>query len=123
MSLRRMVMGFLQIVRPIYFALIGFSPMAIGLLLSIATVIAALHHISFGLLSDRYGRKPFFILGGLFATVRLIIFAISTDFWLLALGQGIGALGEGVGAGQPVVSGYIIDKTNTRQRMTTFNTL
>ena len=35
MSARRMTMGFLGVVRAIYFALLGSSPLTIGLLLSI----------------------------------------------------------------------------------------
>jgi MFS family permease len=123
MSSRRVVMGFLGIIRSIYFALLGFSPVEIGLLLSLATLVSALHSITFGMLSDRFGRKPFFVLGGIFATLRMVILAITTDFWLLALGQGLGALGEGAGAGQPVVSGYISDKTEVRQRASVFSTL
>ena len=123
MSVRRIAMGFLQVMRAIYFAQIGFSPIEIGLLLSIATFVSAIHHITFGILSDRLNRKPFLILGGIFATIRMIIFAISTDFWILALGQGIGAMGEGVGAGQPVVSGYIAEKTNIEKRASIFSTL
>lgn len=116
-------MGFLQIVRAIYFALLGFSPLAIGFLLSVGTAVSALHHISFGVLSDRYGRKPFLLLGGIFATSRLVIFAATRSFWLIALGQGLGAMGEGVGAGQPVVSGYIGDKVGSRERVSVFSTL
>jgi len=123
MSFRRIDMGFLQILRSIYFALLGFTPVEIGLLLSFATLISAIHHILFGYLSDRYGRKPFLILGSIFATARLAIFATSSDFWMLALGQGIGAMGEGAGAGQPVVSGYITDKTEVRHRASVFSTL
>jgi DHA1 family multidrug resistance protein-like MFS transporter len=123
MSFRRIAMGFLMIIRSIYFSLLGFSPVEIGLLLSIGTFISALHHISFGYLSDKYGRKPFLILGGIFATLRLIIFAISNNFWMLALGQGIGAMGEGAGAGQPVVSGYIADKTTLKDRGSIFGFL
>lgn len=123
MASRHVVEGFLQVVRAIYFALLGFSPIAIGILLSVATFVSAIHSITFGLLSDRFGRKPFLLLGGFFATMRMVIFAFSADFWLLALGQGIGALGEGVGAGQPVVSGYIADKTNSRERASVFTTL
>jgi DHA1 family multidrug resistance protein-like MFS transporter len=123
MSARRIGMGFLQVVRVIYFALLGFSPVEIGFLLSIATFVSAIHHVTFGMLSDRYGRKIFFILGGIFATMRMVIFALSSDFWMLALGQGVGAMGEGAGAGQPVVSGYIADKTDMRNRPSTFSTL
>jgi MFS family permease len=123
MASRRVMMGFLQVVRAIYFALLGFDPIAIGVLLSIATFVSAVHSIVFGFLSDRFGRKAFLLLGALFAAMRLVIFALSTDFWLLALGQGIGALGEGVGAGQPVVSAYIADKANNRKLASVFGTL
>jgi MFS family permease len=123
MSLRRIAMGSLQVVRAIYFALLGYSPIEIGLLLSIATFVSAIHHITFGMLSDKFGRKLFFIFGGVFATMRMIIFAASSDFWMLAIGQGIGAMGEGAGAGQPVVYGYIADKTNIEKRSSIFSTL
>jgi len=103
--------------------LLGFSPFIIGLLFSVATATTAFHHISFGILSDRYGRKTFLLLGSIFATLRLVIFATTQDFWLLALGQGLGAMSEGAGAGEPVVSGYIADKTKTKERVSVFSTL
>jgi DHA1 family multidrug resistance protein-like MFS transporter len=123
MSMRRIAMGFLQVARMTYFYHLGFSPIEIGLLLSIGTFVSALHSISFGFLSDRFGRKPFIIIGGIFATLRMVIFAVSSDFWMLALGQGVGAMGEGAGAGQPVVSGYIAEKTIVENRSSVFKTL
>ena len=123
MACRRVSMGFLQVVRAIYFSLLGYSPIQIGFLLSIATFVSALHSIVFGYLSDRYGRKVFFILGGIFASLRMVIFAMSSDFWFLALAQGVGALGEGAGAGQPVVSAYISDKSEVLDRPNIFSTL
>ena len=123
MAFRRISMGFLMIVRAIYFYLLGFNEVEVGLLLAIATLVSAIHHLTFGMLSDRFGRKPFLVLGGIFATLRMVIFAMFTDFWMLALGQGIGAMGEGAGAGQPVVSGYISDKTDIIDRPSVFSTL
>ncbi|MFP3952233.1 MAG: MFS transporter [Candidatus Bathyarchaeia archaeon] len=123
MGVRRIAMGFLGVLRSIYFALLGFSPVKIGILLSIATFVSAIHHITFGMLSDRFGRKKFLVLGGIFASLRFLIFAISQDFWMLALGQGIGAMGEGAGAGQPVVSGYIADKTGISERRVVFSAM
>ncbi len=123
MFTRRIVMGFLGVVRAIYFALLGFSAVEIGLLLSIATFLSAIHHITFGYLCDRYGRKPFLILGTLFAAARTALFAVSTDFWMLALAQSFGAMGEGVGAGQPVVSGYITDKVEAEHRPNIYSTI
>jgi len=123
MASRRLVLGFLQVVRAIYFAILGFKPITIGFLLSIATLASALHHILFGTLSDRFGRKPFLLLGGIFSTARIVIFATNTDFWLLSVAQAMGGFGEGAGAGQPVVSGYITDKTEDEQRASVFSTL
>ena len=123
MFTRRIVMGFLQVVRAIYFSLLGFSPVEIGLLLSIATFLSAIHHITFGYLCDRYGRKPFLVLGTIFAAARTALFAVSTDFWVLALAQSLGAMGEGVGAGQPVVSGYITDKVEAQNRPNIYSTM
>lgn len=123
MFTRRIVMGFLQVVRALYFALLGFTPVEIGLLLSVATLISAFNNIIFGYLCDRYGRKPFLILGCLLSSVRTGLFAVTTDFWLLALAQGVGAMGEGVGAGQPVVSGYITDKTDPLDRPNVYSTM
>jgi len=123
MFARRLVMGFLEVVRVIYFALIGFSPFAIGFLITLGTVVSAFESLIFGVLSDRYGRKPFLLLGSIFAIFRLVLYALSRDFWVLALAQGIGALGEGAGAGQPVVSGYIADKTTAKKRPSVFSVL
>jgi len=123
MASRRIALGFLFLVRSIYFGLLGYSYTTVGILLSIATFVAAIRQVVFGMLSDKVGRKTFFILGAIFTTTRLIIFATKSDFWYLALGQAVGALGEGSGAGQPVVSGYISDKTDEIERSDVFTTL
>lgn len=118
MFLRRIVQGFLQIVRTIYLALIGFDPIAIGFITGVGFAISMLESALFGLLSDRYGRKLFIAMGSLMSSIRLLLYAVSRDFWVLVIAQGIGALGEGEGAGQPVVSGYIADKVEDRVKRT-----
>jgi len=123
MAMRRISMGSLMVVRAIYFYLLGFNEIEVGLLLSFATAVSAIHHITFGMLSDKFGRKVFLLIGGIFSTLRMVVFAISSDFWMLVLGQGLGAMGEGAGAGQPVVSGYIADKTDIHQRSSIFTAL
>lgn len=123
MATRRVAMGFLFLVRSIYFGLLGFSYTEVGLLLSLATLVAALRQVVFGVLSDRFDRKLFLLLGAVFSTLRLMIFALRSDFWWLVLGQVVGALGEGSGPGQPVVSGYITDRTNEGDRPNIFTAL
>lgn len=120
---QRIVMGFLEVVRVIYLALIGLTPLEIGIITTIGTVVRAFQSFTVGMLSDRYGRKPFLLLGSVFTILRLALYATSRDFWMLALAQGLGSLGEGQGAGQPVVSGYIADKTSVRDRTRVFSTI
>jgi predicted MFS family arabinose efflux permease len=116
-------MGFRMVAYAIYFNILGYSPVRIGFLLSIATFMSAIHHITFGYLCDKYGRKPFLILGTVFATLRMVIYTFFTGFWMLVLAQSLGAMGEGIGAGQPVVSGYITDKTDIKSRAEVYSTL
>lgn len=119
----RIVIGFLEVMRVIYLYLIGLSALQIGVITTIGILASALESFVCGSLSDRYGRKPFLVMGGVFSVVRLILYAVSKDFWVLALAQGIGALGEGAGAGQPLVSGYITDKTRVEQRARVFSVI
>jgi MFS family permease len=123
MFTRRIIMGFRMVAYAIYFSLLGYSPVRVGLLLSIATFMSAIHHITFGYLCDKYGRKPFLVLGTVFATLRMVMFTFFTSFWMLVLAQSLGAMGEGIGAGQPVVSGYITDKTDVKGRAEVYSTL
>ncbi len=123
MFTRRMVMSSLEIVRPIYLALIGFSPIEIGIITTVGTIATAVESLVFGSLSDKHGRKPFFLMGAIFSVLRLVLYATSRDFIILVLAQGIGALGEGAGAGQPIVSGFIADKTDVHSRPRVFSIL
>jgi len=123
LAFRRIVMGFLQVVRAIYFSLIGFDPATIGILLSIPMFVGAARSVLIGLFSDKYGRKPFLLAGCFFSSLRLAIYATYGDFWMMAFAQCLGALGEGGGAGQPAVSGFIADKTEAHERSEIFNTI
>jgi MFS family permease len=42
---------------------------------------------------------------------------------MLVLAQSLGAMGEGVGAGQPVVSGYITDNAKAERRPNIYSTM
>jgi len=120
MSLRRVILGCLQVIRALYLYIIGYDLMAIGLLSMIATIVGAMRSVSIGILADRYGRKVFIVLGGLLSTVRLLIYAFFTDYTMLIAAQIIGAMGEGAGAGQPSVSGMIADKSVKESRTKVF---
>ncbi|RLG48002.1 MAG: hypothetical protein DRN92_01990 [Thermoproteota archaeon] len=123
LACRRVVMGFLEVVRAIYFAFLGLSPAQIGILFMIPIALGAVRSILFGLLADRYGSKIFIVIGNVFSTLRLVIYIFSKEYWMLALAQAIGAFGEGGGPGQPSVSALITDKTSPEVRTHVFSTL
>jgi predicted DNA-binding transcriptional regulator len=106
--IRRIPMGFLNVMRPIYFTLLGFDPLTVGLITTIGSIISALDSALFGVLSDKYGRKPFLALGSFTSALRFMLYILSGDFWVLVIAQGIGALGEAVGAVLLAVSAIII---------------
>ena len=120
MSLRRTILGCLQVIRALYLYIIGYDLMAIGLLSMIATIVGALRSVSVGILADKYGRKFFILLGGISSMIRLLIYAFFTDYTMLIIAQIIGAMGEGAGAGQPSVSGLIADKSRKESRTKIF---
>ncbi len=120
MSLRRIVFGCLQVIRSLYLYIIGYDLVAIGLLSMVAFTVGAMRSVFVGLLSDKYGRKKFILLGGILSTFRLLIFAFFTDYVMLIIAQIMGGMGEGAGAGQPSVSGLIADKTSKESRVKVF---
>ncbi|MFB0504524.1 MAG: MFS transporter [Candidatus Bathyarchaeia archaeon] len=121
MASRRVVMGGMMVIRSLYLYTIGFDPFTIGLLSTIATVVGAARSGIVGLLADKYGKKVLIILGGLFSALRFAIYAFSVDFVMLVIAQGVGAFGEGAGAGQPATTGIIADNSAARKRTRVFS--
>lgn len=78
-------------------ALEGASPVLIGLALGIYGLSQGVLQMPFGLLSDRYGRKPLIALGLILFAVGSLVGAISTSIYgvlLARLLQGMGAVGS-----------------------------
>lgn len=111
----------MAVLRSLYLYSIGFDPFTIGLLSTVATIVGAIRSAVVGILADRYGKKNFIILGDIFSTVRFVIYSFFTDFTMLVIAQGIGAFGEGVGAGQPTITGIIADNTKVENRTKIFS--
>ena len=61
-SVRSISMGFQIIIFPIYLSLIGANPVTIGLLIGITQLSGVTRSFIFGMLADKYGKKPFLIL-------------------------------------------------------------
>mgnify|MGYP002345484135 CR=1 FL=1 len=88
------------------------TPQLIGIAAGIYGLSQAVLQIPFGLLSDRYGRKPLILTGLLCILSGSLISAIATNIYLLILGrllQGCGAIGS-------VVIATLIDNVRTQVR-------
>src|SRR4029453_18687518 len=85
--------GFLSIVLPIYFSKAGLDATLIGQLYTVSAVTSALLLIVFGVLADRFGRKPFVILGTLLPAISYLILLTTTDPLLLTFAAALGGVG------------------------------
>lgn len=90
----------------------GATAATIGIAISIYGLVQGLLQIPFGLLSDRYGRKPLIIIGlGLFIAGSIIA-ALSDSIWGIIIGRAI----QGGGAIASVVIALTADLTREEVR-------
>lgn len=90
----------LVIVVPLYVAAAGYSTLQVGYLLSIALAGSTGMTVLVGIFSDRYGRKPVLIAIAGLASIGAAAFALTTQFWVLALMAALASIrGGGAGSG------------------------
>lgn len=92
--------------------LIGATPMLIGLAIGAYGLSQAVLQIPFGMLSDRFGRKPIIIIGLLLFALGSVVAALSDTIW----GVIIGRLLQGSGAIAAAVMALAADLTREEQR-------
>lgn len=90
----------------------GATPLLIGLALGAYGVSQALLQIPYGVLSDRYGRKPLIVTGLLLLGVGSAVAALSTDIAWVIVGRAL----QGAGAISAAVMALAADLTRENQR-------
>jgi MFS family permease len=91
---------------PVYLATLGYNGAQLGLLFALNSLFSGLVAVLVGLLSDRFGRKPFVILiPAITAGCALLVGYTSVTVVLFA-GAVIGTIGGGSGAGAGSVGPY-----------------
>ena len=86
--------GILSFVLPIYGKRIGADAVQIGLFFSVFSLMTVLLRPVVGAWLDRYGRRPFFIIGLAGYGVTMFAFALSSQVWVITIArmlQGIGS--------------------------------
>jgi|Deesub1362B_J571_1020462.scaffolds.fasta_scaffold11355_2 MFS family permease len=84
--------GYFSVLQAIYLDIIGIEPTLIGMLMTFSGLTSALLAIPFGILSDRYGRKPFLITSGFLYAFSMLIYVITIKYVYLAVASVIGGL-------------------------------
>ncbi|MGH2364171.1 MAG: MFS transporter [Chloroflexota bacterium] len=124
-GLRSLVQGYLMVVFAIYLGQIGFSAWLIGVTLTIGGIISAGLTLATGVLSDRFGRRPFLLVfAGLYLLSGLIL-AFSTATALLIAVSALAGIGRGGAGGQagafaPAEQAIIAEKAPARDRTRVF---
>jgi MFS family permease len=86
--------GFLTFVLPIYGRDLGASAVEIGGLFSVFAVVPVIVRPLLGRALDRWGRRPFLLLGLSGYLVSMVVFSLSDRIWLLGLARLIQGLGQ-----------------------------
>ena len=90
----------------------GATPMMMGIALGVYGITQALFQIPFGMLSDRYGRKPLIIIGLLIFAAGSLVAASSSTIGGVIFGRAL----QGAGAIAAVVLALTSDLTRENQR-------
>jgi len=90
----------------------GATPMLMGIALGVYGITQALFQIPFGMLSDKYGRKPLIIIGLSIFAFGSIVAAMSDSITGVIIGRAL----QGAGAIAAVVLALTSDLTRENQR-------
>ena len=90
----------------------GATPLMIGLALGIYGLTQAIFQIPFGMLSDRWGRKPLIIFGLLIFAGGSVVAALAESVEGIIIGRAL----QGSGAIAAVVLALVADLTREQQR-------
>ena len=84
---------------------LGFTATEVGILLAIRAVASMLVRIILGTISNRFGMRWTLNFGSLVTVVALVLIALSSNFWLLAVLMFIAGFATGIG--QPVTMAWV----------------
>jgi DHA1 family multidrug resistance protein-like MFS transporter len=99
---------------PFYIESFGAGGAELGLLMSTFAIMQFLFSPVWGDLSDRFGRKPFLIIGTLGNGLAMMLFGLSTEMWMLLAARALAGVLSA--ATLPTAMAYISDSTSQDDR-------
>ncbi len=112
--------GFLGVIFGVYLAQLGFTPVAIGIVLTATVLSSALYTLVISFLADRIGRKKTLVFFALTDFVAGTLLFVSRDWWAPVLAGIVGNMTVGAGEVGPFLSleQAILPKTSRPDRRT-----
>lgn len=98
-GIRAFAFSYLNVIFAIYLDRLGYTPVTIGMVYSVAYLSGALLTALWGYLSDRYGRRPILMLLALLTIVSNTIFVFFDSLFFILLAVVIANVGAGGSAG------------------------
>lgn len=99
---------------PTYITSFGASGRTLGLLVAIYGLAQFIFSPIWGDLSDRYGRKPFLLLGTLGNALAQLLLGLANSLWMLFVARALA--GVLASAALPTAMAYVSDSTDTEDR-------
>jgi MFS family permease len=110
--------GFLSVIYVPYLGFVEIDATLIGVLMMVSFLTIALLTIPFGILADRYGRKPFLVMNSLLHFAYSLFYLFRTDFAALLLAELLGGTGSAMSWAPSAA--LISDKTVAERRKYAF---
>ncbi len=123
-SVRTIPYGFLGVLFAVYMAQLGFSPVLIGVVLTVTVFSSALYTFGVSFVADRFGRRRTLVFFALMDFVAGSVLFLSAAWWAPVLAGVVGNMTVGAGEVGPFLSieQAIIPKTcDTKHRTLAFS--
>jgi multidrug resistance protein len=106
--------GIVMPIFPFYMEKMGASGSDYGLLIAIYAVMQLIFAPIWGSISDRVGRKPILALGIFGSALTLLLFGLSTSYWMLLAARTLSGILSS--AALPTTLAYVSDCTTAKER-------
>src|SRR3989441_1541386 len=103
-TVRTVPYGFLGVIFGVYLAQLGFTPVAIGIVLTATVLSSALYTLVISFLADRIGRKKTLVFFALTDFVAGTLLFVSRDWWAPVLAGIVGNMTVGAGEVGPLLA-------------------
>jgi MFS transporter, DHA1 family, multidrug resistance protein len=106
--------GMVMPIMPFYIENLGVGGTELGWLMATYSLMQLIFAPIWGALSDRYGRKPILSVGVLGYAITLLMFGLSTTFWMLFIARSLSGILSS--ATNPTAMAYISDNAPEKER-------